>query len=122
MSEPASETAQSFIPALLGLMSGGTFMGLLSLVFNRKKTNAETLLIKANADDVVVGSAIDFVKELRVEATALRERAERQEKRIDILEDHVRLQAEINKQLRTALAVYNPEHHLLKTPVPDLPL
>lgn len=107
---------------LAALFSGGGLVGLLNMIQNRRKTTAEAVLIKANADQVVVGSAMDFVKELRVEATALRKRAEDQERKIDILEDHVRLQLHIIRELRTALAVYNPEHSLLKSPLPDPPL
>lgn len=121
MSQHETTVYSQVIAIIAALFSGGGIMGVFNFIQNRKKASAETILIKANADHIVVGSAMDFVKELRAEATAIRTRAEAQERRIDILEEHVRLQLEIIRGLRAALAVYNPEHELLKQSLPQSP-
>lgn len=119
---------QTIAAALTGLFGGGGLVAIITALVNRRKNAAETVLIKANADNIIIGSALDFVKAIREEAADLRKRAGEQEhraemleKKIRILEDHILLQVEIINALRLALAEYNPDHHLLRKPVPPTP-
>lgn len=119
---------QTIIATLTGLFGGGGLVALIGSLMNRRKTSAETVLIKANADNVVIGSALEFVKAIREEAADLRkrageqeERAETLERKIKVLEDHIILQVEIIQALRAALKEYNPEHPLLQRPIPPTP-
>lgn len=122
------QQTQSIIAAVIAFLGGGGLIGLITLWANRKKNGAEALLIKANADHVVIGSALDFVKAIREEAADLRVRALVQEKRaeeledkINILEDNMHLQFILIRSLKKALAEYNPEHPLLKETEPPKP-
>lgn len=122
------QQTQTLIATITGLFGGGGIVAMTNALLNRRKSAAETVLIKANADNVVIGSALEFVKAIREEAADLRRRAGEQEekaelleKKIRMLEDHILLQVEIINALRLALAEYNPNHPLLKKPVPASP-
>lgn len=126
---PSESDTPLILTAVLGLFGGGGIVGLFGLLANRRKNSAETVLLKANADNVVIGSALDYVKAIREEAIDLRKRAadqemraEKLEQKINILEDHIRLQTEIIGALRRALAEYNPNHPLLLQADPPSPV
>lgn len=119
----------TILAVFTALISGGGVVAAFNAVINKKKMASETILIKANADSTVIGSAMEFVKAIREEAADLRKRAMEQEirpdaleQKINILEDHIRLQIEIITNLKKALEVYNPEHPLLKEPYPPAPV
>lgn len=110
---------------ILTFIAGGGLVTLFTMIVQRRKISAEADLAEANADSVVISSALQILKEMRVEAADLKVRALEQEKRASllaqkvlILEDHVKLQMQIILDLRKALAGYNPEHDLLKIVIP----
>jgi len=116
-----------WITIAVSFAGGGGLIGVANLLANRKKSTAETELTEANKEAVLSGAALAFVKELRTDVSDLRAQATHQifrarelGEKVQILEDHIKIQVQIIFKLRTALSGYNPEHPLLKERPPDL--
>lgn len=113
-------TEASIVAAIVAFLTGGGAVAFFTAWFARKKNDAEARLADANADKLIIGSALEFVNALKSEVVDMKKALSQMEARIDILEDHVRLQAAFISRLREALAIVKPDHPLLQEKIPIL--
>lgn len=112
----------TIIGIILAFVTGGGLVTLLSTFFTRKRTDGEARLANANADNLIIGSALEFVNTLKGEVLDLRKSIDMFEKKVEILETHVRVQSKMIFRLRDALSGVKPDHPLLEEKLPILEL
>lgn len=115
-------TETSILAAVLAFLTGGGAVAFFTAWFGRKKNNAEARLADANADKLIIGSALEFVNALKSEIVDMKKNMELMERRVEILDQHVRVQGAFISRLREALAIVKPDHPLLQEKVPILEL
>lgn len=108
------------VSLILAFFGGGGLITLFTTLLMRKRNNAETKLADANADSVIISSALEFVNTLKCEMVDLKKSVEALEKKIMILDDHIRVQATFITRLREALNSVKPNHPMLAEEVPIL--
>lgn len=122
MSRMDDPSQYSVIGALLTFVLGGGAVAVLTAFLGKNKTNAEAKLANANADQLIIGSALEFVNTLKSEVVDLRKAIDELEQKIEALESHVRLQSGMIFRLRDALQTVKPDHPMLNEKLPILEL